>query len=224
MRKKRDILNMTRLSYRGDVMPTSTFYNLEESKRKQIFDACVDEFSLHTFSEASINQIIKAANISRGSFYQYFADKEDCYMYLLSEMVKEKMEMFKDVVGSNENDTVFDEYEAMFDKAIRWIEVKPKYYQIGSKMDMDNSEFIRKLLKGNLASLDYFASLIRRDQQRGIIRKEIDPVILTEMLFSINQKALMNFFYNRDFEGMKKHLHHILEIIRKGSTTEENHV
>ncbi|PKM87485.1 MAG: TetR/AcrR family transcriptional regulator, partial [Firmicutes bacterium HGW-Firmicutes-10] len=56
-------------------MPTSTFYNLEESKRKQIFDACVDEFSLHTFSEASINQIIKAANISRGSFYQYFADK-----------------------------------------------------------------------------------------------------------------------------------------------------
>lgn len=205
-------------------MPTSTFHNLDEAKRKQIFDACVDEFATHTFSEASINQIIKAANISRGSFYQYFADKEDCYMYLLSEMVKEKMVMFKDVVATNDSDTVFDEYETMFDKAILWIEKKPKYYQIGVKMDMDNSEFIRKLLKGNLASLDYFATLIRRDQQRGIIRKDIIPEILTEMLFSINQKALMNFFYNRDFEGMKKHLHHILEIIRKGSTTEENHV
>lgn len=205
-------------------MPTSTFHNLDESKRKQIFDACVDEFASHTFSEASINQIIKAANISRGSFYQYFADKEDCYMYLLTEMVKEKMVMFKDVVATNDNDTVFDEYEAMFDKAILWIEKKPQYYQIGVKMDMDNSEFIRKLLKGNLASLDYFATLIRRDQQRGIIRMDIVPEILTEMLFSINQKALMNFFYNRDFEGMKKHLRHILEIIRKGSTTEENHV
>lgn len=205
-------------------MPTSTFYNLDEAKRKQIFDACVDEFAAHTFSEASINQIIKSASISRGSFYQYFADKEDCYMFLLSEMVKEKMEMFKDIVAVNDNDTVFDEYETMFDKAILWIERKPQYYQIGAKMDMDNSEFIRKLLKGNLASLDYFATLIRRDQQRGIIRKDIVPEILTEMLFSINQKALMNFFYNRDFEGMKKHLHHILEIIRKGSTTEENHV
>lgn len=205
-------------------MPTSTFHNLDEAKRKQIFDACVDEFAAHTFSEASINQIIKAANISRGSFYQYFADKEDCYMYLLSEMVKEKMAMFKDIVAINDNDTVFDEYETMFDKAILWIEKKPQYYQIGVKMDMDNSEFIRKLLNGNLASLDYFATLIRRDQQRGIIRKDIVPEILTEMLFSINQKALMNFFYNRDFEGMKKHLHHILEIIRKGSTTEENHV
>jgi TetR/AcrR family transcriptional regulator len=222
--EKSDILNMTRLSYRGDVMPTSTFYNLDESKRRQIFDACVEEFAAHTFSEASINQIIKSANISRGSFYQYFADKEDCYMYLLGDIGKEKMEMFKDIVSRNDNDTVFEEYEAMFDVAIRWIEAKPMYYQIGIKMDMDNSEFIQKLLKGNQASLDYFASLIKRDQQRGIIRKDVDPAILTEMLFSINQKALMNFFYNRDFESMKKHLHHILEIIRKGSTTEENHV
>jgi TetR/AcrR family transcriptional regulator len=222
--KKRDILIMTGLSYRGDVMPTSTFYNLEETKRKQIFDACVEEFSQHTFSEASINQIIKAANISRGSFYQYFSDKEDCYMYLLGEIAKEKMILFKDIVAKDDGDTVFEEYEKMFDQAILWIKEKPQYYKIGIHMDMDNSEFIQKLLKGNQASLDYFASLIRRDQQRGIIRKDIIPEILTEMLFSINQKALMNFFYNRDFDGMKKHLHHILEIIRKGSTTEENHV
>ncbi|MBV1709501.1 MAG: TetR/AcrR family transcriptional regulator [Erysipelothrix sp.] len=205
-------------------MPTSTFYNLEETKRKQIFEACVEEFALHTFSEASINQIIKSAGISRGSFYQYFADKEDCYIYLLTEIAKEKMVLFQGIVTARDNDTVFDEYESMFDQAILWIEEKPKYYQIGIKMDMDNSEFIRKLLKGNQAGLDYFASLIKRDQQRGIIRKDIDADVLTEMLFSINRTALMNFFYNRDFEGMKTQLHHILEIIRKGSTTEENHV
>ena len=205
-------------------MPTSTFYNLDESKRKQIFDACVDEFATHTFSEASINQIIKVAKISRGSFYQYFADKEDCYLYLLGEIAKEKMVLFKDIVAKDDGDTVFDEYENMFDQAIVWIEKKPQYYQIGIKMDMDNSEFIRKLLKGNQAGLDYFASLIKRDQQRGIIRKDVDADVLTEMLFSINRTTLMNFFYSRDFEGMKKQLHHILEIIRKGSTTEENHV
>jgi TetR/AcrR family transcriptional regulator len=222
--KNRAIIDVTGLSYRGDVMPTNTFYNLDESKKRQIFDACVDEFATHTFSEASINQIIKAANISRGSFYQYFADKEDCYMFLLNEIAKEKMVLFKDIVTAKDYDTVFEEYESMFDQAILWIEEKPQYYQIGVKMDMDNSEFIRKLLKGNQAGLDYFASLIRRDQQRGIIRKDIDADVLTEMLFSINRTALMNFFYNRDFEGMKAQLHQILEIIRKGSTTEENHV
>ena len=223
-RKYRAILYMTGLSYRGDIMPTSTFFNLDDSKRRQIFDACVDEFAAHTFSEASINQIIKSASISRGSFYQYFADKEDCYMYLLTEIAKEKMVLFKDIVASQKNDTVFDEYVSMFDQAILWIEEKPQYYQIGVKMDMDNSDFIRKLLKGNQAGLDYFASLIRRDQQRGIIREDINADVLTEMLFSINRTALMNFFYNRDFKGMKAQLHQILEIIRKGSTTEENHV
>ncbi len=205
-------------------MPTSTFYNLEEEKRKQIFEACVEEFAEHTFSEASINQIIKSAGISRGSFYQYFADKEDCYMYLLGEIAKEKMALFKDIVEKDPQDTVFDEYENMLDQAIRWIDVKPQYYQIGIRMDMDDSEFIQRLLKGNQAGLDYFASLIRRDQQRGIIRKDIDPAVLTDMLFSINRSALMSFFYNRDFQGMKKQLHQILDIIRKGSTTEGNHV
>jgi TetR/AcrR family transcriptional regulator len=103
-------------------MPTSTFNNLDESKRKQIFDACVDEFATHTFSEASINQIIKAAGIPRGSFYQYFADKEDCYMFLLNEIAKEKMVLFKDIVTAKDYDTVFEEYESMFDQAILWIE------------------------------------------------------------------------------------------------------
>ncbi len=222
--KKSDILNVTGLSYRGDTMPTSTFYNLDEEKRKQIFEACVEEFAEHTFSEASINQIIKSAGISRGSFYQYFADKEDCYMYLLGEIAKEKMIMFQDIVEKDPQDTVFDEYENMLDQAIRWIEVKPQYYQIGIRMDMDDSEFIQRLLKGNQAGLDYFASLIRRDQLRGIIRKDIDPAVLTDMLFSINRSALMSFYYNRDFQGMKKQNHQILDIIRKGSTTEENHV
>lgn len=224
MHKKSDILNVTGLSYWGDTMPTSTFYNLDEEKQRQIFEACVDEFAQHTFTEASINQIIKTAGISRGSFYQYFEDKEDCYMYLLTEIGKEKMEMFKDVVEKDPGDTVFDEYENMLDQAIRWIEVKPQYYQIGIRMDMDDSEFIQRLLKGNQAGLDYFASLIQRDQQRGIIRKDIDPAVLTDMLFSINRSALMSFFYNRDFQGMKKQNHQILDIIRKGSTTEENHV
>lgn len=145
-------------------------------------------------------------------------------MYLLGEIAKEKMIMFQDIVEKDPQDTVFDEYENMLDQAIRWIEVKPQYYQIGIRMDMDDSEFIQRLLKGNQAGLDYFASLIRRDQLRGIIRKDIDPAVLTDMLFSINRSALMSFYYNRDFQGMKKQNHQILDIIRKGSTTEENHV
>ena len=67
-------------------MPSSTFFRLPEEKRQRLLDAAWEEFSRVSFADASINQIIHAANISRGSFYQYFTDKEDLTAYMLGEM------------------------------------------------------------------------------------------------------------------------------------------
>ena len=67
-------------------MPSSTFLNLPAEKQEKLFDAATREFSHRPFNEASINQIIHAANISRGSFYQYFTDKEDLTAYMLGGM------------------------------------------------------------------------------------------------------------------------------------------
>ncbi|GMA98148.1 TetR/AcrR family transcriptional regulator [Pelosinus sp. IPA-1] len=76
-------------------MPKDTFYNLSDDKKRKIFDAAVQEFSTRHFSEASINQIVKAAGIPRGSFYQYFSGKEDLFFYIFEEIVKEKLEIIR---------------------------------------------------------------------------------------------------------------------------------
>lgn len=75
-------------------MPTQRFFNLKEDKRKAIVEAAVHEFSRVPYSAASINQIIKEADISRGSFYTYFEDKDDLMRYLIGdfrEMCREKV-------------------------------------------------------------------------------------------------------------------------------------
>lgn len=64
-------------------MPTQRFLKLKEEKRKAILKAAVHEFSRVPYSSASINQIIKEADISRGSFYTYFEDKDDLMRYML---------------------------------------------------------------------------------------------------------------------------------------------
>jgi len=66
-------------------MPTRTFYNLPEEKRKKLLDAIHEEFSRVPFDDVSINQIVKTAGIPRGSFYQYFDDKQDMLQYLLTD-------------------------------------------------------------------------------------------------------------------------------------------
>lgn len=64
-------------------MPTSTFFNLPASKRERLLDAAVAEFAQKPFGAVSINRIIHAAAIPRGSFYQYFEDKTDLFHYVL---------------------------------------------------------------------------------------------------------------------------------------------
>ncbi len=64
-------------------MPTTTFYNLPDEKKKKLLDAIKDEFIRVSYSEVSINKIIQAADISRGSFYQYFEDKDDMLSYIM---------------------------------------------------------------------------------------------------------------------------------------------
>lgn len=64
-------------------MPTATFFRLPEEKRQRLMEACWAELTRVRFTDVSINRIILAAHIPRGSFYQYFEDKEDLIRFFL---------------------------------------------------------------------------------------------------------------------------------------------
>lgn len=72
------------LFHREDTaLPKQTFFNLPEEKRAILIQAAKNEFSRVSLYEASIANIVKEADIPRGSFYQYFTGKDDLYFYLL---------------------------------------------------------------------------------------------------------------------------------------------
>ena len=66
-------------------MPTQTFLNLPQEKRRRLIDAAIQEFSRVPVSDATISHIIKQAGIPRGSFYQYFEDKFDLHHYIINQ-------------------------------------------------------------------------------------------------------------------------------------------
>ncbi len=85
-------------------MPKLTFFNLPEDKKQTLLEAAKKEFSSAPLFDASISNIIKSAGISRGSFYQYFEDKEDAFFYLLGEFAKEKKAAFLSMLEKYEGD------------------------------------------------------------------------------------------------------------------------
>ena len=71
-------------------MPKETFFNLPDDKRSLIINAAMEEFSKAGYNTASINQICKNSAIPKGSFYQYFTDKLDLYVYIMTLAIEEK--------------------------------------------------------------------------------------------------------------------------------------
>ncbi len=61
----------------------SKFENLDEDKKKRILDACVEEFSRNGYTNASTNNIVRNAGISKGILFHYFGNKKSLYLYTL---------------------------------------------------------------------------------------------------------------------------------------------
>ena len=95
-------------------MIKKTFYNLPYEKRKRITDAVIKEFMERPNEKVSINRIIKTAEISRGSFYQYFDDKVDLIEIITKTMFDESSNKAKEILKLSCGD-LFVMYIKMFD-------------------------------------------------------------------------------------------------------------
>jgi len=192
-------------------MPKKTFYNLNEEKRQKIFKADVREFATRKFSEASLNQIVKAAKIPWGSFYQYFDGKEDLYLYVIEEISKYKWDALKQV-GVEDVDGDF--FDTIKEKIMAFIELgkyNPDYAQIAIFQEMDDSEFIRKL-RGD--STKPWKQIIERDKKRGVIKPEIDADVMIDMFYNF---VLMNFYkVSLDEDKFMTRLDIAIKIMREG--------
>ncbi|HEX3011837.1 MAG TPA: TetR/AcrR family transcriptional regulator [Syntrophomonadaceae bacterium] len=192
-------------------MPKSTFYNLSEEKKKRIFDAAVQEFSTQRFSDASINQIVKNAGIPKGSFYQYFADKEDIYLFMVERVSKDMHEALGNQGAFDPDASFFETIMQRAEGTLKVGKLRPEYTKIGALTVIDNSEFILQLLK---ASADKHIKMIERDKQRGLIKPETDSEVVIKMIdiFIFNEYLYSGFDETRYLKKVES----AIQILKQG--------
>ena len=96
-------------------MPSERFFKLSEDKQQRIIEASTDEFIASGMHDASINRIIKDADISRGSFYTYFEDKNDLFNFIFSTLKHSSASMILDEIEKKHGD-VFEAAKALVEK------------------------------------------------------------------------------------------------------------
>lgn len=143
-------------------MPKATFFNLNNTKRENIEKAIEEEFGRTTFEKASISSIIEKAKIPRGSFYQYFEDKEDAIKYIVQKyMEKEKEKIRKLLIEANGN--IFKATIKIFEYMIESVKEKDQFNLYRNIME--------ELKKNNI-------NIFQEEKKQGNIEEIIDIEIL----------------------------------------------
>jgi len=199
-------------------MPTSTFYNLQEDKKRKILSAIKDEFSRVPFDEVSINKIVYTAEIPRGSFYQYFIDKNDMLEFILLDYQKLMIEQVKSSLRDNNGD-IFYMISDILDFTIHFVmEEKANNFCMNLFADIKvNSKFYLKMPK-NAAEEKIFEELKPWINFELLdIREEDDLANMIDILFSICRNATVEAFLKiSDYEIVKQKYMQKLQLLRRG--------
>ncbi len=94
-------------------MPKEAFLKLNRKKRDRLLDSAREVFSRGDIEELSTSDIVSAMKISRASFYLYFNDKEDLFLYCMESfglLLYEKLHE-----AASEKKTIFDCALSLFD-------------------------------------------------------------------------------------------------------------
>ncbi|MBT3188691.1 MAG: TetR/AcrR family transcriptional regulator [Anaerolineae bacterium] len=182
-------------------MPKQTFLNLPEEKRNTIIDVAINEFSEYGLENASTNRIVEKSGISKGSFYQYFEDKQDVFMHLVSILEHEKMEYFKDPPPPSMNMDAFEYYHWMVKAGMAFNSTKPKMAQAISRVIMRERSFSNKFFDdAREKTKAFFEDMIEKAIERGEIDPSID-VELAVMVMEAWQNTITTYIMD---EGMKQ--------------------
>ena len=170
-------------------MPKTTFFNLPVEKREKITQVIIDEFYENTYETASINQIVKAAEIAKGSFYQYFEDKNDIYKMTIEICQKEKMDYIEKV---NERTRYLDDFSVMreiFIAIIKFDIDKPKFSNIMNKFHKTTDlEFRNEILCDLDIDNKYeFKTILQNGIDKGRIYYNVDVELVSFLLENISR-------------------------------------
>jgi len=182
----------------------------------ELFNAALDEFSKKAFDEASLNDIIKAAKISKGSFYYRFADKTDLYLCLIDRITAEKLAYFvSKQTGIEFPSDFFQQIKALAAAGLEYARHEPRYYSFWRHF-LSETGAVRQAVKKAFPDVgrDNMVMMVRTARSGGKLRADLPDEFISGMLQLLlnNLDTLLSADMSDDeIEGMIQKLASMLE-------------
>lgn len=164
--------------------PTDTFSKLPSDKRSKIEAALVSEFAAKGYQKASLNAVVSAVGIAKGSLYQYFANKEASFLYvfdLFTQMVKAMVQ--RPAGGEQPGLGLWAALRRTILSGVDFIDTYPDFYQLYLNVLFEHEVPQRQELisRVRVFSREYFGPLVVQGQGQGTVAAGV-PVAMVVFL------------------------------------------
>jgi AcrR family transcriptional regulator len=207
---------------------TQLFKKLDLDKQERIFQAAVAEFASSGYENASMNRLVRAAGISKGSLFQYFRSKGDLFDGVVHIAANRVRRVLKGVRDDSAALGFFDRMERMLRAGFAFVDDHPLlariyFHLLQSGEAPFGSARVAALRK---ESEEFLAGLIRAAVDRGELRPGIDVMrvaFLVNVLFETLLRAYYTEFlgagtglYRGRAEELEKWVATTLDLVRSG--------
>ncbi|RSK28547.1 TetR/AcrR family transcriptional regulator [Bacillus sp. HMF5848] len=196
-------------------MPKDTFFNLATEKREHILQVAIEEFAQYTYHKASISRIVEKAGIAKGSFYQYFQDKKDLFVYIMENSAQKKMTYLAATLQSIDTHPFFQIVEELSLAGIQFAKDHPLLSKISDDfMKEPNIGLKKQILGDNLPkSYEFFEMLLKKAAEKGEIKADIDYKIVAILI--TNGITALGEHHIHENSDSDKYVEDIMQSIRK---------
>jgi AcrR family transcriptional regulator len=165
-------------------MPTPTFFRLPEARRARLVREAIVEFSDRAYTEASLSQIARRAQIPKGSFYQYFTDKLDLYRWLLTDETPRLKRAF---LGPSQGESFWTRLETLIERGMAFLVEHPRLARLtAAAADPTAIVEVRGLHRAICeAGLDELKAVLVQGVKSGALRSDLAIDVATRLVANI---------------------------------------
>ncbi len=209
-------------------MPLKTFLNLPENRKKEIINACFEEFAQNDFDSASLSRIISNLCLAKGSFYRYFENKLDLYHFLCqfaNSLVAANF--IRHLNGSGKD--FFQDWTSFF---LSLNEIEKEYpvairFRFKAAFEQSSEVSGQQSIEKPLERMKFMRDVLQKYQENGLLRKDIDldffSLMMTSFNFTLSEYIGIKYkilpsspLYSVNIELLKQDTEQLLDIVRRG--------
>lgn len=199
-------------------------------RKDKLFEVALDEFIEKGYDKASLNNILKKAGISKGSFYYHFSNKQELYLYLfrsIHELEHKYLDEWrKECTIDYEKLSFFDVLKLEGKVGVGSVIKHPKHYLFWKSMYEERNPEVKKIMDDELNELinnghadDYLMPLI----EEGIKKKDFREDLSEEFIIRLLCDSMITFFNcfvkeEKDFEveNLMRNYEEYIDFLERG--------